>query len=151
MGTSERVSQIILSQIIWFRSEPRERVSQIIWFRSEHRERGAQIIWFKQEEENQESSDKETECDSMMLKTFYHTYILFVTWIIQYGFNNPFLFLLNMFCRNSYFSCLYAVSSSKVLHMLLENKVWWIFCKGWCLVHTPFYFVNNTYYHDYFN
>ncbi len=28
----------------------------------------------KQEEENQESSDdeKETECDSMMLKTFYH-------------------------------------------------------------------------------
>ncbi len=39
-----------------------------------------QIILFKQEEENQESSDdKETECDSMMLKTFYHIYILFVT------------------------------------------------------------------------
>ncbi len=29
-----------------------------------------------QEEENQESSeDKEIECDSMMLKTFYHIYI----------------------------------------------------------------------------
>ncbi len=33
----------------------------------------------KQEEENQESSDKETECDSMMLKTFYHLYIWVVT------------------------------------------------------------------------
>ncbi len=46
---------------------------------------------------NQESSDdQETECDSMMLKTFYHLYIWVVTWIIQYGFNNPFLFLLNV-------------------------------------------------------
>ncbi len=51
----------------------------------------------KQEEENQESSDdQETECDSMMLKTFYHLYIWVVTWIIQYGFNNLFLFLLNV-------------------------------------------------------
>ncbi len=34
----------------------------------------------KQEEENQESSDdeKETECDSMMLKTFYHTCSCFI-------------------------------------------------------------------------
>ncbi len=35
----------------------------------------------KQEEENQESSDdeKETECDSMMLETFYNTCIWVVT------------------------------------------------------------------------
>ncbi len=31
----------------------------------------------KQEEENLESSDdKETECDSMMLKTFYHIWVV---------------------------------------------------------------------------
>ncbi len=29
-------------------------------------------------------------------------YIWVVTWIIQYGFNNPFLFLLNLFCRNRF-------------------------------------------------
>ncbi len=29
-------------------------------------------------------------------------YIWVVTRIIQYGFNNPFLFLLNMFCRNRF-------------------------------------------------
>ncbi len=36
----------------------------------------------KQEEENQESSDdEETECDSMMLKTFYHIYTYLKTYL----------------------------------------------------------------------
>ncbi len=35
------------------------------------------MVTSKQEEENLESSDdKETECDSMMLKTFYHIWVV---------------------------------------------------------------------------
>ncbi len=55
----------------------------------------------KQEEENQESSndEQETEWDSMMLRTFHHT-------------------------TPCYFSCLYAISSSNVLHIVLDDKEW---------------------------